>query len=107
MYLLIIQLFRSEYKEDLFMAISSAGIYKTTYCDAVNLDKELTGSMALFSGIFKNPEEKERFAKVYFCIAEDESQADAIIEGFEIAGINWKDEEIFQMTVIPAVKVYS
>ena len=107
MYLIIIQLFKTEYKEDLFMAISSAGIYKTTYCDGINLDKELGGSMSLFSGLFKTVEEKERYAKIYFCVAEEESQADDIIEGFEIAGIDWKKEEIFQMAVVPLAKIYT
>ena len=105
MYLLVIQLFNNEYKEDLFMALSSAKIYRTTYCDAVNLDNELKGSLSLFSGIFKSPEEKSRYAKMYFCIVEDESQVDAITEGFEIAGIDWKKEEIFQMVLIPAARV--
>jgi hypothetical protein len=106
MCLIIIKLFKTEYKEDLFMALSSAGIYKTTYCDAVNLDKELGASMSLFSGILKSAEEKERYAKVYFCFAEEKEQADAVIEGFEIAGIDWKKEEIFQMAVIPVEKLY-
>ncbi len=106
MYLVMIQLFKKEYHQDLFMAISSAGIYKTTYCDAVNLDKELEGSMTLFSGLFKSIEEKERYAKIYFCIAEEMEQVDAIVEGFEIAGIDWKEEEIFQIAVLPVTKTY-
>ena len=89
------------------MAISSAGIYKTTYCDAINLDKELGSSMPLFSGLFKSAEQKERYAHLYFCIAEEEQQADAVVEGFEIAGIDWKKEEVFQIAVIPLAKVYS
>ena len=106
MYLVIIQLFKNEYQEDLFMAISSAGIYRTTYCDSINLDKELNNS-ALFSGLFKSPEAKERYAKLYLCIAEEEAQVDAIVEGFEIAGIDWKKKEIFQIAVVPVAKTYT
>jgi len=107
MYLVVIQLFKNEYQEDLFMAISSAGIYRTTYCDSINLDKELQGSVSLFSGLFKSDNEKSRYAKIYFCIAEEEGQVDAIVEGFEIAGIDWKKEEIFQISVIPVAKTYT
>lgn len=106
MYLVVIQLFKNEYQEDLFMAISSAGIYKTTYCDSINLDKELRNSVSLFSGLFKSVGEKSRYAKIYFCIAEEEEQIDAIVEGFDIAGIDWKKEEIFQISVVPVSKTY-
>ena len=106
MYLVVIQLFKNEYQEDLFMAITSAGIYKVTYCDAINLDKELSNSVFLFSGLFKSSEEKERYAKIYFCIAENEEQVDAIVEGFENAGIDWKKEEIFQIAALPVAKIY-
>ena len=107
MFMIIIQLFKNEYKEDLFMALSSAGIYNTTYCDAINLDNELKGSMSLFSGLFKSSSEKEKYAKMYFCLAEDKEQADAIIDGFEIAGIDWKADKIFQMAIIPVAQTYT
>jgi len=106
MFMVIIQLFKNEYKEDLFMALSSAGIYNTSYCDAINLDNELKGSISLFSGLFKSPEEKEKYAKIYFCIVDDEEQAEGILDGFEIAGIDWREEKIFQMALIPLGKVY-
>jgi len=106
MFMVIIQLFRNEYKEDLFMALSSAGIFNTTYCDAVNLDNELKGSLSLFSGLFKSPGEKEKYAKIYFCTADSEEQVEDVIDGFEIAGIDWKSEEIFQIAVLPISKLY-
>ena len=105
MYLVIIQLFKNEYKEDLFMALSSAGIQQTTYCDSFNLDNELRNTSLLFSGLFKSPEEKEFYATTYFCIAGSREQIAAIPEGFEIAGIDWKKEEIFRMTIIKAEDV--
>jgi hypothetical protein len=107
MVLVLIQLFKIEYKEELFMALSSAGIHRTTYCDATNLEKELAGTMTLFSGIFKSSTEQAHYSKLYFCVADEESQVDAIIEGFEIAGIDWRKEEIFQISVIPISKSYT
>ena len=106
MYLLVIQLFKNEYKEDLYMALSSAGIQYTTYCDGHNLDNELRNSIPLFSGLFKSLEEKRRYATVYFCAAESNEQIEAIIEGFEAAGIDWKKEGVFRMIVINAEKVF-
>lgn len=106
MYMIIIQLLKNEYKEDLYMSLSSAGINITTYCDAHNLDNELRNRMPLFSGLFKSHEEKHRFATVYFCIAKTAEQADAFVEGFEIAGIDWQKEEIFQLVVFPVTKTY-
>ena len=105
MYLLIVQLFKNEYKEDLFMALSSAGIQRTTYCDSINLDNELRNTSLLFSGLFKSQEEKEFYATTYFCIANTKEQIEAISEGFEIAGIDWRKEEIFRITVIKAEDV--
>jgi hypothetical protein len=102
MYLLVIQLFKNEYKEDLYMALSSAGIQYSTYCDGHNLDNELRNKMPLFSGLFKSLEEKQRYATVYFCAASSKEQIDAIVEGFEIAGIDWKKEGVFRMMVIKA-----
>lgn len=102
MYQLIIQLFKNEYKEDLFMALSSAGIQQTTYCDSYNLDNELCGKSLLFSGLFKSPEEKEFYSTIYFCIAKSKENIDAISEGFDIAGIDWRKEKIFRIIVIKA-----
>ena len=107
MYLIIIQLFKNEYKEDLYMALSSAGIQQTTYCDSYNLDNELCKTSPLFSGLFKNPEHKERYATTYFCTANTKDQIDAIPEGFEIAGIDWKKEQIFRITVMKADSIYN
>jgi len=105
MYLLVIQLFKNEYKEDLYMALSSAGIQYTTYCDGNNLDNELRNKLPIFSGLFKSLEEKSRYATVYFCAAESKEQVDAIVEGFEIAGIDWKKEGIFRIVTIKAEDV--
>lgn len=102
MYLLIIQLFKNEYKEDLFMALSSADIQQTTYCDSTNLDNELCGKSLLFSGLFKSPEAKEFFSTTYFCIAKSKENIKAITEGFDIAGIDWQKEKIFRIIVIKA-----
>jgi len=106
MYLLIIQLFKNEYKEDLYMALSSAGIQQTTYCESYNLDQELRSTSLLFSGLFKTDEEKERYATTYFCLAKTKDNIDAIFEGFEIAGIDWRKETIFRLTVIKTEEVY-
>jgi len=106
MYLLVIQLFKNEYKDDLYMALSSAGIQYTTYCDGQNLDNELKNKLPLFSGLFKSIEEKQRYASVYFCYASDKEQIKAIIEGFEIADIDWRKEGIFRMITIKAEEVY-
>jgi len=106
MYLIIIQLFKNEYKEDLYMALSSAGIEQTTYCDTISLDHELQNTSPLFSGLFRSEEEENRYTTTYFCIAETKEQIDAVPEGFEIAGIDWRKENIFRMTVIEALSVY-
>ena len=106
MYLIIIQLFKNEYKEDLYMALSSAGIEQTTYCDSFNLDNELRNTSPLFSGLFNSPKEKERYSSIFFCMAETKEQIDEIPKGFEIAGIDWCQKEIFRMTVVKAEQVY-
>ena len=106
MFLLVIQLFDVDYKDDLFMALSAAGVQKTTYCDGHNLDNELRNDIPLFRGLFKSGAEKERHASVYFCHAKSEEQADAVISGFDIAGIDWKAKEIFSMMLIPISKIY-
>ena len=107
MYMLVIQLLKQEFKEDLFMALSSAGISLTTYCDGHNLDNELGNKMPLFSGLFKSQEEKRHYSTLYFCLAESMEQADAVVSGFELAGIDWRKERIFQMSVLPVEKFYT
>ena len=106
MYMLVIQLLKQEFKEDLFMALSSAGVTVTTYCDGHNLDNELRNNMPLFSGLFKSQEEKRYYSTLYFCVAESIEQADAVVSGFEIAGIDWRKDRIFQMSVLPIEKFY-
>ena len=105
MYFLVIQLFKNDYKEDLFMALSSAGIQQTTYFDSCNLDNELCGQSLLFSGLFKSAEEKEFYSTTYFCLAKSKEHIEAITEGFDIAGIDWRKEKIFRIIVIKAEEI--
>ena len=52
MYFLIIQLFKTQYKDDLFLAITSAGVEKVTYCDGQNFEDEIQRKIPLFADLF-------------------------------------------------------
>jgi len=105
MYLLILQLFKQEYKEDVFLAFTSCGIKKATFIEGFNLDKVLQEEFSLFKGIIRPKEERERYAILIIALVEDRETVKDFINLLKESGIDLDGEDIMRVVLLPASMV--
>jgi len=105
MYLLIIQLFKQEYKEDIFLAFTSCGIKKASFFEGYNLDKVLQEDFSLFKGIIKSKEEKERFSILITGIVDNKETANEFLQILKDSGIDLNNEDILRLILLPAIMI--
>ena len=105
MYFLIIQLFRQEYKEDLFLAFTSCGIKNATFIEGFNLDKVLREEFSLFTGFVRTKEERERYALLVTAVVDGKDTVKELLHIIKESGIAYEKEDILRMTLIPASMV--
>ncbi len=105
MYLLIIQLFKSEYKDDIFLAFTSCGIKRASFFEGFNLDKVLQQEFSLFSGIIRTKEQKERYSMLITGVVDKKERVEDFINVLKEADIDIKKEDILRIVLIPAAVV--
>ena len=105
MYYLIIQLFKHEYKEDLFLAFTSCGIKKATFIEGFNLDKILQDEFSLFKGIIPSKEQMERYSIIVNAVVESKENVRELIDLLKESGIDLEKEDIMRIILLPAVLV--
>lgn len=101
MYLYVLQLFNTDYREDMILALTTAGIKRATVVEGVNLDNMLTREFPLFTGLLRGPADRERYSQLIFGMVEDQKSLDAFVDVLRQAGIDNRREEIYRLLVLP------
>ena len=105
MYYLIIQLFKTEYKEDLLLALTSCGIEKGSLFEGQNLDKVLQRDYPLFTGFVRSEDERERYAALVTTVVDRKERVDELIGLLKEADIDIREEEILRIVLLPATRI--
>ncbi|NQT25647.1 hypothetical protein HQ585_09850 [candidate division KSB1 bacterium] len=105
MYYLIIQLFKTEYKEDLLLALTSCGIEKGSLFEGQNLDKLLQRDYPLFTGFVRSEDERERFSALVTAVVDRKERVDELIALLKEADIDIRKEEILRIVLLPAHRI--
>lgn len=105
MYYLIIQLFKTEYKEDLLLALTSCGIGKGSLFEGQNLDKVLQREYPLFSGFIRSDDERERFSALVTTVVDRKESVDELIALLKEAEIDIRKEDILRIVLLPAERI--
>ncbi len=100
MYFYIIQLFDYKYKEDIILALTSAGVMRGTYIEGENYDNLLNNEFHIFTGFFKTKELKERTSALFFGIVEEKKTIDNVRKLLEDAGIENENDGIFSIILL-------
>lgn len=100
MFLYVLQLFKIEYREDLLLAMTSAGIKHATVLEGTNFDKILEQEFPLFKGLFRGPDERERFSQLIFGMIDDLEVLKTFTEVLRQAGIENEGEEIYRLIAL-------
>ncbi len=105
MYFYILQLFDRDYREDIVLALTSAEIKRATIVEGLNLDKTLEQTFPMFTGLFRAPDEKERYSLLFFGVVESREALEGFQEVLQQAGIDNRREEIYRLVVVPAERL--
>jgi hypothetical protein len=100
MYLYVLQLFEVDYRDDILLAMTSAGIKKATVIEGTNFDKILEQEFPLFTGLFRGPEDRARFSHLVFGMAESLEVLEGLVDVLNQAGVDNKKEEIYRLLVL-------
>ncbi|MBN1782011.1 hypothetical protein JW948_12840 [bacterium] len=102
MYLLMIQLFKMEYKEDVLLAMTSCGIQKGNLFEGQNLERALERDFPLFTGLIKSDLERERFSMLITSIVDEKSRIREMIHLLKDADVDITRDNIMRIILIPA-----
>lgn len=100
MYFYIIQLFDVKYKDDMILALTSAGVMKATYLEGENLDHLLNQDFPIFKGFFKMKEDKERVSSIFFGMTENRETIENVVKVLKEAGIDNSREEVYHILIL-------
>jgi hypothetical protein len=100
MYLYVLQLFDIDYRDDILLAMTSAGIKKATVVEGTNFDKILEQEFPLFTGLFRGPDDRARFSHLVFGTVEGVDVLQGLVDVLTQAGIDNKKEEIYRLLVL-------
>ena len=101
MFLLILQLFKVEYKDDVLLALTSCGVRKASTFEGQNLDKVLERDFPLFTGLVKSEDEKERYSILITAVVEKKENIEAFIDLLKEADIDIEKENILRLILLP------
>ena len=101
MYLMIIQLYQTEYKDDILLGLTTCGIAKGTLMEASNLDKELELDVPIFTGLIKSSFEKERSALMITAVVDSWERFDHFVDLLKEADIDIKQDDILRALLLP------
>jgi hypothetical protein len=105
MYYLIIQLFKTEYKEDVLLAMTSCGIQKGSAYEGQNLDHAMAQEFPLFTGLIKSDGERERYSLLISTVVDKKERVRELIHLLKEADIDVIHEKILRVIMIPAVLI--
>jgi len=105
MFLIIIHLFKTEYKDDILLALTSCGIEDGCIFEGMNLQKILGHDYPLFRGLVPSESDKQRYSMLITASVENMEKVDSFVQLLSEADIDIKKEQILQLIAIPAVRV--
>jgi hypothetical protein len=100
MYLYVLQLFNIDYRDDILLAMTSAGIKHATVLEGTNFDRILEQEFPLFTGLFRAPEDRARYSQLVFGMVEELEVLKSLVEVLQQAGIDNRKEEIYRLITL-------
>jgi len=105
MFLMIIQLFKIEYKDDLLLALKTCGIDTGCTWEGENLENALEHDFPLFKGLIHAAHERERHCLIISTVVQDEKTVDYLVTLLKDADIDIQKEKILRIILLPARRI--
>jgi hypothetical protein len=102
---MILNLLKSNYLDDIMMALAEAGIEDTVVLSGESLGHKLTFDNPIFAGFRKSLGSDKGFVYVIMASAEKD-QIDFMLLELKNSGIDFIREEIGKIILLPATEIY-
>lgn len=102
---MIIQLYKDKFLEDIMMALAEAGVDDTIVLSGESLTHKMAFNMPLFAGFQKSVGSEKGYGNVIMSMADTE-QVDILLDGLKSAGINFIEDGIGKIVLLPVEKIY-
>jgi hypothetical protein len=104
MFFLFIKVVDIDFKEDVTLALQSAGITKASYIESWDLEKSFSDEFALFRGFLSSEKRGEQV--IMTALAEEKSQISDFLNALRAAGIDIDKKEILRLISLPVASVF-
>lgn len=101
MQFLFIKVMERSYKNDIFLALQSAEIYKASYYEAQNLDAVFTDEIPILNGLFSSRDDEESKILIITAVIHEKKQIEDFIKILEESGMDIRNKEIIRLMTMP------
>ncbi|MCF7793588.1 MAG: hypothetical protein K9N09_09465 [Candidatus Cloacimonetes bacterium] len=101
----IIQINKEKYFDDVLMALTEAGVEDPVVFSGEALGHKLVFDMPVFAGFRSSMKPGESYAKIIMA-ATEEDKIDFMLEELKNSGVNFIEDEIGKIVLIPTHKIY-
>lgn len=98
--LLLIRLARTEYLQDVLLALTTVGVRDPLIVEAVGGHNRLLTDVPIFSGLFAAHEQNE-FHRLILAGIDDDAAVDRILQALSDGGIDWEGDALGILAVVP------
>ena len=95
-----IHLYDINYKEDIILALTSAGLSKIIFLEGTNGARLLETQLPIFTGFFRSSEEKEKVNGLFIGMIDGKDKLEAIKKLLKDSGVENKNNDVYQIFYI-------
>ncbi len=107
MYFLTIEIYDSNYKEEIYLALQSVGIQKAVTYDARNLNSALSDEQTFFTGFFRSDKIGSGAVEMIQARVSDKRAAKEFLSNLKESGAPVYKENIVGLTLFPVTVSFS
>lgn len=101
---MILNLYKENFLDDVMMALTEASVDETIILSGEALSHKIAFDMPIFAGFRESVGSEKGYAKIIMAVAEPD-QIDMMLEALQGAGINFVEDHIGKIIILPVEKI--
>jgi hypothetical protein len=101
MKLLFVHLKRTEFLDDLLLAMTQVGVCDPAIIEAVGGQNRLLSNVPIFASLLGGPSRRREFHRVILAPVADDTVVDRILRALSDGGIEWAAEDLGAIALLP------
>ncbi len=102
---MILQLFEERYQDDISMALTESGIENSIILSGESLVHKMAFNMPLFAGFRNSIDSDTAYSTIFMAVVEKE-QVDFLLKELKLSGINFIEDNLGSIVLLPIEKIY-